>query len=289
MVDDERPVGPVIVRRRLGHELRRLRESADLSLEAVATDMEMSPSKLSRMENGLSPAKMWDVRNLLTLYKVADESRRDELVEWARASKEPAWWQEDVAAAPAQLDYFFSLEAEAAAVMGYCTPVVPALLQTRAYARAHIAAILPGWTKSAIDRLVSARLKRQAVLRRRRDALRYTVVIDEGALHRRVGAPDVLRSQLEALLAPPRSVTVRILPFAAGPFRAITSPFTIFVPRLPDVDPVVVNVEGALNDTYTERQEDVLEYRAAFDTLLSSCLDHPESMAFIRSLAQAGH
>lgn len=287
MADDARPVGPLIVRRRLGQELRRLREEANVRLDAVAAEMEMSPSKISRMETGHSPAKAWDVRNLLTFYGVTDVARRDEMVGWAKESKEPAWWQEDIAVAPAQLDYFLSLETEAEAVMGYCTPVVPVLLQTRDYARAHSAAILPDWSKTAVEKLVRVRVKRQTVLRRRRDALRYTVVVDETALHRRVGTPDVHRQQLAALLEPPRSVVLRVLPFSAGPFRAITSPFTIFLPRMTDVDPVVVNVESALNDTYTERSEDVLGYRSAFDALFSACLSGPETARLIESVAKA--
>lgn len=286
MVDDERPVGPVIVRRRLGQELRRLRENADLRLEGVAAAMEMSPSKLSRMETGHSPAKVWDVRNLLELYGVTDEARRNEVVGWARESKEPAWWQAEVVSDPAQVDYFFSLEAEASAVMAYCTPVVPTLLQTRSYARAHIAAIRPELSRGTVDKQVGVRLKRQKVLRAR-DPLRYTVVIDESVLHRRVGASDVLREQLKALLTPPRSVDLRVLPFSAGPFRAIMSTFTIFVPRLPDVDPVVVNVESALSDTYTERPEEVVEYRAAFDALRNSSLSALDSRALIESLSMS--
>lgn len=287
MADDARPVGPVIVRRRLGQELRRLREEADLRLDAVAAEMEMSPSKISRIETGQSPAKTWDVRNLLTLYGITDDERREEIVEWSKEAKQSAWWQADAADAPAHLDYFFSLEAEASAVMAYCTPVVPALLQTRSYARAHIAAMLPELSKTAIEKQVRVRLKRQGVLRRRQDAMRYTAVIDESALRRLVGTPDVQREQLEALLTLPRTVDLRVLPFEAGVFRAITSTFTIFVPRMTDVDPVVVNVESALSDTYTERSEDVTQYRSAFDLLFSSSLGPPESAAQIKALAKA--
>ena len=136
MTDDDRPVGPVIVRRRLGNELRRLREDANLRLDAVAAELEVSQSKISRIETGHSTAKIWDVRNLLTLYGIGDGSRREEILGWAADAKAQTWWQDDITEDPTELDYYMSLEAEAASIRSYCTPIVHALLQTTDYADA---------------------------------------------------------------------------------------------------------------------------------------------------------
>ena len=44
--------GPTVQRRRLGIELRRLRESAGKTIDEVAQVLECSDSKISRIENG---------------------------------------------------------------------------------------------------------------------------------------------------------------------------------------------------------------------------------------------
>ncbi|MDQ3405115.1 MAG: helix-turn-helix domain-containing protein [Actinomycetota bacterium] len=59
--------GPLIPRRRLGAELRRLREKAGLHLDDAAGQSECSTSKISRPETGQGIPKSRDIRDLLTL------------------------------------------------------------------------------------------------------------------------------------------------------------------------------------------------------------------------------
>ncbi|MDQ3152316.1 MAG: helix-turn-helix domain-containing protein, partial [Actinomycetota bacterium] len=49
-------------RRRLGAELRNLREQAGLKIEDIAAELECSPSKVSRLETGKGIPKSRDVR-----------------------------------------------------------------------------------------------------------------------------------------------------------------------------------------------------------------------------------
>src|SRR5580658_6470035 len=84
-----------------------------------------------------------------------------------------------------------SFEREAARIHGWELGAVPGLLQTDHYARALIRVSRPMDAESDIDRLVAARMERQAILARehpRPPLLWY--VIDEGALRRMVGGPD---------------------------------------------------------------------------------------------------
>ena len=75
--------GPTVQRRRLGIELRRLREQAGKTIDQVAQVLECSDSKVSRIENGQVSATPRDVRDMLQFYGV-DPERREELVEFAR-------------------------------------------------------------------------------------------------------------------------------------------------------------------------------------------------------------
>ena len=72
--------GPVVTRRRLGGELKRLREGRRLKLEDVARRLECSPSKISRLENGKGVPRWRDVRDMLDVYGVPDGDERERLL-----------------------------------------------------------------------------------------------------------------------------------------------------------------------------------------------------------------
>ncbi|GEM_PF-2362217 len=48
---------PTMCLRRLGHEMRRLREAAGKSIHETFAELEWSTSKISRLENGLTKAR----------------------------------------------------------------------------------------------------------------------------------------------------------------------------------------------------------------------------------------
>ena len=98
---------PKVRRRRLGIELRQLREAIDLTIEQVAERLEVSDSKISRIENGQVSATPRDVRDMATLYGVSGQ-RLDNLMQLARETREKPWWyqysdmQQDFAAYEAE-------------------------------------------------------------------------------------------------------------------------------------------------------------------------------------------
>lgn len=277
--------GPVVVRRRLGATLRRLREGANLRLEQVAAELEVSTSKISRLETGHSLPKTWDVRNLLSVYGLEDPERRAEILRWVDEAKAVAWWHPYSEASAADIEYYLSLESEAASISHFCT-LVPGLLQTSGYARAVLSDMSgddQGLTESELDGLVAIRLRRQSALTRPESPLAFTVVLDEGALRRPIGSEDVMREQLEALVDLAEVVDLRVRPFSAPTRRYSLSPFTIFFPRLASVDLTVVNLEASGRDYYLEEASDVIEYQAAFGVLLNDSLSREQSVSTVRS------
>lgn len=277
-----RSFGPMVVRRRLGSELRRLREEANLRLDAVAKEMEWSASKISRMENGQSIPKIWDVKNLLTLYQ-APERLREKLLRWAGQGKPQGWWNPYVDAIPAA-EYYISLEAEAVAMDTYCTPFVNTLLQTPDYARAVLSGILPELSDQQLEQLVEVRLRRQEGVHRADDPVQLRAVLDEADLHRVIGSPAIMRNQLAALLDQPDAVKVRVYRLTSGAHQALVSPFTIFTPRIGDLDPVVVNVESTRHDAYFEEPNEIQRFQRIFEDLWRRAADEAHSRDLIRSL-----
>ena len=107
---------PVVRRRRLGLELRALREATGMSGEEVAGRLSWSTSKLSRMEIGRNPPRPADLGKLLDFYGVTDQGRRDQLTLLLREAKRRGWWQiySDI-----PYSTLIGLEAEAVSMLTY--------------------------------------------------------------------------------------------------------------------------------------------------------------------------
>jgi transcriptional regulator with XRE-family HTH domain len=287
-----RSSGPTVVRRRLGRALRELREDANIRIERAARELECSTAKISRLENGLGPAKLVEVRALLDLYGLDDPARRAQFEKWTGGTKSSGWWEADSDLTDNDWERMLAIETESVALRTYCTPVFPALLQTRAYALAHSQVWVPGLSADDAERFVGLRLARQAALLDRGTDLRLDAVIDEGAVRRQVGSPEIHADQLTWLadlldrLAVERrdDVSVRILPFAAGVPAQAMSAFMLFTPRDADFDPVVALVEGTDGNHWYDTADEVAHLEAVFGQLKSLSLTPHASLELLRRL-----
>lgn len=210
--------GPVVTRRRLGGELKRLREGRRLKLEDVARRLECSPSKISRLENGKGVPRWRDVRDMLDVYAVPAGDERERLLEWARDGRARMWWQDYADVLDPVMAMYVEYEWDAARIDAYEAHVVHGLLQTRDYARG---ALRSWWGRmlgdAQIERLVDVRMRRQDALTADH-GLTFRCVLDESTLYRVVESPDVLVAQVEHLIrvAEAEHVDLRVLPFSAG-------------------------------------------------------------------------
>ena len=267
-------------RRRLGAELRRLREAAGLTIDRVAEELECSPSKVSRIETGQVSATPRDVRDMLGLYRV-DDARIEAMVQVAREARQRGWWQKFVDV-PDGVPAYVGLETAATSIDVYMALLVPALLQTPDYARAVIAAVRPDLPRSEIDRRVELRLRRQDLLGQERPP-RMRVLLDDTVLRRPVGGPAVMAAQRRRLLADAGrpAVTIQVLEAGAGAHAGMDGPFTIFgFPAPAERD--VVALDSAADALYLEDAEDVARYRRVFELLLPAARSPEDSAAIIR-------
>jgi Domain of unknown function (DUF5753) len=132
---------------------------------------------------------------------------------FVRAEAYPAWFRDWV-----------EIERDATSLRWFEPLLVPGLLQTEEYARAVLAAAHPAAAEGEVDRLVGARMDRQAILARDDPPLMW-VIIDEGVLTRPVGGARVMRDQIGRLIAATRQpkIMLQVLPVSAGPTRAWTA------------------------------------------------------------------
>ena len=274
---------PVVRRRRLGLELRALREATGMSGEEVAGRLSWSTSKLSRMEIGRNPPRPADLGKLLDFYGVTDQGRRDQLTLLLREAKRRGWWQiySDI-----PYSTLIGLEAEAVSMLTY-EQVVHGLFQTEAYARAIIAGTIPTIDSETLDQRVEVRMTRQALLTRER-SMEVRAILDETCIRRLVGGREVMRRQLGRLLevAEWPNVIMQVLPFEVGAHPGtMLGPFDILAFEHP-ADPGVVYVESD-SDPYPDREGDLERYTLAFDRLRSMALSVPQTNDLLRAALEA--
>ena len=279
-------VGPTVRRRRLGSELRRLRESQSIKLEEVADRLGLAPSTLSRIETGKAPTRTAYLNALLELYGVDDPGQCQVLLEMARDGHRKGWWALWDGVLPTGFGIYVGLEAEAASLRVYEAQVVHGLLQTEDYARAVMSTVRRRQNADEVERLVQLRMQRQDVLHRP-EPLDLWLILDEAVVRRMAGASRIMREQLEYLYEACQwpNVTLQVLGFGSGMHPALGGSFAIieFPERL---DPDVVYTEGVTGQAYIEeRDREVRAQSEAFDLLRASALPPVESALLIRSIS----
>ncbi|MFI8438661.1 helix-turn-helix domain-containing protein [Streptomyces sp. NPDC079020] len=277
-------VNPTVRRRRLGQELRRLREIKGMTAEEVAERLLVSQSKISRLENGRRSISQRDVRDLCGVYEVEDVRVVDSLMQMAKDSRQQGWWH---AFGDIPYSVYIGLETDAESLRVYEPQVVPGLLQTRAYAEALINGALPETPPSDIEKRVSVRARRQDRVNAPEHPLRLWAVIDESALRRMVGGKQVMREQLEHLVEQSQlpHVTVQVLPFDMGAHPGINGQYAIL--EFPDAaDSSVVYIEGVTSDLYLEKANDVQRYSVMYEHLRAQSLNVEQTRQFISEMAK---
>jgi transcriptional regulator with XRE-family HTH domain len=280
------PASPSLRRRRLAAELRRLRDESGLSIGDVAEKLSWPASRISRIETrqlGITPP---DLRKLLDVYGVEGEAHRTTLAEIARRAGERGWWQSySRHVIPSEYGDLITVEAEAATIRSYEPELVPGLLQTPGYARAVIRAGHKSDTAAEIDRRAEVRLERQQILNRTEPPPpRVHAVLNEAVLRRQVGAPAVMREQLEYLMAERdrANVTVQVLPFNSGAHPAMVGPF-VMMTFLDPGDFGFVHLENAIGSLSLERPEELRAYEEFWNDLQASAYSPEDTRAFLKS------
>ncbi len=262
-----------------------MRSRAELTLEQAAGQLGWSITKVSRIETARVGVTTSDLKLMLDLYGVAGE-RRHAMIALGRTARTRGWWDAYADSLPERHVSYIALEFETSAIRSYRAQVVPGLFQTGEYAREIIGAALLGRIAPAeVERRVEARLTRQRLLTRDENPVRLWTVIDEAALRRRIGSPEVMRRQRERLLAVAvlPNVTVQVLPVSAGAHPATAGSFSIL--QFPGHDPDVACAEIMTDTVYVEDDAEVYQYSLAFDRLCAIALSPEESGAFVARVA----
>lgn len=270
--------------RRLGRELRKLREAKGLTGEEVAKSVRCSSSRISRIESGEIKPRAGDVMELLVAYGVPlDAEPGSSLLAQARDLREDGWWQR----VGGKYATYIAYETEAVELKNYEPTLVPGLLQTERYARA-VNIIGREVDPDTVNQRVATRMTRQEVLHRRPIPLRLHAVLSEAALRTEVGGPDVLRDQLAHLvtLSELPNVTIQVLRFEAGAHLADSSGFALL--SFERDDPPLGYIETLAGELFLESTRDLARISAAYDNLRMLAMSPAESVKLIKELSEDG-
>lgn len=167
---------------------------------------------------------------------------------------------------------------------------IPGLLQTEDYAWASVSAARPMHAEDAVERAVALRMTRQEILKLDQvlppesshgHMKRLWAIIDESALHRVVGGPQVMQAQRDHLadMAIQPHVTIQIMPYSAGVTCAYGKAFTILTSN---PNSTVVYLEDVKDAHYLRNRDQVAQYTLVFDHLRSLALDDGRSLKLIK-------
>jgi transcriptional regulator with XRE-family HTH domain len=260
---------PSVLRMILGRQLEELRNRAGLTYEQAAMAIGVSHSTIRRMESAkVARLRLADAEKLLQIYGVKDQQEIDTFLKSVREANKRGWWHTYRDVLPDWFAAYLSLEQAALQIRAYEAQFVHGLLQTEAYARALLGAGNPHASEEATERRVALRMQRQELLSRPNPP-RVWIVMDETVLRWPVGGPEVMRAQVDHLIALNAlpHVTVQIMPFSNGPHPAMRAgAFHLFRFRAREL-PDIVYLSGLVGAVYLDKADDVLVYREALDRL----------------------
>lgn len=280
MPDEPRPT---LRRRRLGVELRRIREEMGLTSHEAARLLNRTQSSLSKLETGQRGIRIAALEHILDKYGVTDP-KRDRLFRLVRETREYGWWEsysEDLS--PEAME-FIALEAEATFIAYFELILIPGPFQIEPYARALLEEGEFAGNSEWINRMVDLRMRRQQTILCDRQP-RMHIILDEAALHRMIGGVEVHRAQLQYLheIATGPQLTMQIVPFASGGHRGLDGAFCMMeIGAYGDLR--VATTDSLTEISYREADDELRRYTEAFDRLRQTALPQAESRALIERL-----
>jgi transcriptional regulator with XRE-family HTH domain len=274
---------PVVAGWELVLRLRDRRDQIGVEVKQITQTLGFSRNYWSAVENERKILSEEALKKLLQLLEFGPDEAR-EMLSLREIAKDRGWWSDYSALFDGELRRFFGLEHGAHSIRSYENLLIPGLLQTPEYARAviHPDVTVP---RVQVQQRVDVRMRRQ----RRLDdeaALSLTTVISEAALHQQIGGPQVLRGQLEHLVALidkyPENLHVHVVPFSATACSLFGGATVYLIDFENTRLPTVVWQETVTAWGVIDERPQVDAISAAFTEALQRSLDRRESKKMIQ-------
>ncbi|WP_433657939.1 helix-turn-helix domain-containing protein [Nocardia sp. CA-128927] len=277
MTDGGRRADPNALRFLIGRELKFAREKAGKSQTQAGKELDCTPTKINYLETGKTTQQPAEVTVLLRFYgaKPADVERISAL---AGQADQTTWWAPFGASFPNWFTTFVGLEGLAESQFCYTSMHLPGQLQTPGYA----AALLEGHLRvppADAPGVVRGRMARQRLIDE--NPLHLRAVIEEYVLDRAAGGPEVMREQLEHLLALVELPTVElhVMPVSVAVHDGLDGDFIVL--NFPSANSIGY-IEYPAGALYVQDQDQVELYKMATNRLCAAALSESDSAKAIQ-------
>ncbi|MBB5116891.1 DNA-binding protein [Streptomyces eurocidicus] len=271
--------------RRIGAELRKMREATGLTARAAAALLDIDHTKISHLETARSGVGPDRIRTLARGYGCTDRRYVDALVQMA-ADRGRGWWEEYRGVLPDGFLDLTELEHKSTGLHTYQISHVPGLTQTVDYARAVFeSGVAQQLTKADREARVAHRIRRSGILDGE-NAPEFTALIHEAALRMRFGGRDVTRAQLAHLLEVSErpNCTVRVLPFEADGFAGSGQAVLYAAGPVPALD--TVHLDSAHGPVFLDAAPQLRAYQQILSAMQERTLTVKKSRDLIRHIAR---
>jgi transcriptional regulator with XRE-family HTH domain len=245
-----------------GRQVRKDRQARGWSLDEMAARTGLAAPYWSQIENGKRPPTE---RVAQACDRVFPE-RRGWFLEYYEESR--TW-------TPAGFRSWAEHEDRSATLRVWSPGIVHGLLQTEAYAR-ELLSVSPGMSDEVIAARLASRMERQRRVLYRDEPPAVWFVVDEVALYRYVGSPEIMAEQLSQLedVASLPNVTMTVMPAVTHPGNE--SEFII-------TDDAVYAEHAVAGFVYTD-EEIVIRLATRFDSLRGESYRVSDSLARVRRM-----
>ncbi|MFE9422370.1 helix-turn-helix domain-containing protein [Kitasatospora sp. NPDC006697] len=275
-------MNPTLRQRRLGTELRRMREQAGLGGSQLARKLGINPAHVTQMESGKTGLSVERLYAIAGMCMCDNQPLLDALADIITDRAKGGWWEEYRSSLPVDYLEVAELEGHAKRVTTFTIVYIPGLLQTRAYASALFTRGPLPLPLKEIDLRTDFRMRRQQVVRSGEKP--YLALVHEAALRGQFGGRDVLIDQLASLVEDSGrpGISVRVVPFEVADFPIPSEDLTHLAGPVPELD--TVQADASYGSHIFDLPAHLGRYRAILDHIGSVALPDDESRSFIRSI-----
>jgi len=265
--------------RDLGKALVKIRRAKGLNGNDIAKKLGWERGKVTRAELGKQAIEEMD---LIAWLAVCEVPRADlhRLVEQNREISQDTWLRSRAIDPLRGRWHLFDEEEQAETFTTYGLSMIPGMLQRESYIRA----VAPQSPEGLVERMVASRIERQKLLRDPK-VKHFEFLIDEYALRRSFGGPEVMHDQLMGLvtLANWRRISIRVVLTSAGWHGGAYGGFLLIERR---DGRKLVYLDTRVSGVIYENPDDIKQYEETIEEISKLALSEVESQAFITALAE---
>ncbi|HJD81014.1 helix-turn-helix transcriptional regulator [Kitasatospora aureofaciens] len=273
---------PTLRQRRLGAELRRMREQAGLGGSQLARALGINPAHVTQMESGKTGVSVERLRTIAALCMCVNEPLIEALAEIITDRDKGGWWEEYQGRLSQDFLEVAEIESHARGLSVYTMAFIHGLLQTKAYASAIFARSYPPLPSHEVDLRTAFRLRRQHIIRS--EATPLVAYVHEAALRMQFSGAAVQAEQLGTLVEASErpNVSIRVVLFDVDALPLNYENFTYVEGPIQELD--TVQADSGVGNLLFDAPAHTARFRSLLAQISSAALSEEESREFIRSI-----